>query len=175
VSNNRLSAPGVPAVCCQGVSTRHPRFCFAKNARLPSIPAQRSSRRRSIPMLRNEDPSDNSQTKNSSYILHNPIQFRHSDFCRTLPQTFRELRSAVSVERSGKRKPLAEASKMSNQPMGVRAPDSMTPSSLAIDPVLDLSLSSLADTPYSMELNLVKTLDDLINVWCERRALRPLA
>jgi hypothetical protein len=64
---------------------------------------------------------------------------------------------------------------MSNQPMGVRAPDSMTPSSLATDPVLDLSLSSLADTPYSMELNLVKTLDDLINVWCERRALRPLA
>jgi hypothetical protein len=64
---------------------------------------------------------------------------------------------------------------MSNQPMGVRAPDSMTPSSLATDPVLDLSLSSLADTPYSMELNPCKTLDDLINIWCERRALRPLA
>ena len=64
---------------------------------------------------------------------------------------------------------------MSNQPMGVRAPDSMTPSSLAIDPVRDFSLSPLADTPYLMELNPCKTLDDLINVWCERRALRPLA
>jgi hypothetical protein len=59
--------------------------------------------------------------------------------------------------------------------MRVRAPDSMISSNLAIDPVLDLSLSSLADTPYSMELNLFKTLDDLINIWCQRRALRPLA
>jgi hypothetical protein len=64
---------------------------------------------------------------------------------------------------------------MSNQPMRVRAPDSMTPSDLAINRVIDLSLSSLANTPHSMELNLFKTLDDLINVWCERRALRPLA
>jgi hypothetical protein len=59
--------------------------------------------------------------------------------------------------------------------MGVRAPDSMTQSNLAIDPVRDFSLSSLADTPYLMELNLFKTLDDLINIWCERRALLPLA
>ena len=59
--------------------------------------------------------------------------------------------------------------------MGVRAPDSMTPSNLAIDPVRDFSLSPLADTPYLMELNPFKTLDDLINIWCERRALRPLA
>lgn len=58
---------------------------------------------------------------------------------------------------------------MSNQPMGVRAPDSMTPSNLATDPVRDFSLSSLADTPYLMELNPCKTLDDLINIWCERR------
>jgi hypothetical protein len=64
---------------------------------------------------------------------------------------------------------------MSNQPMGVRAPDSMTPSNLATDPVRDFSLSSLADTPYLMELNPCKTLDDLINIWCERRGLRPLA
>ncbi len=72
-------------------------------------------------------------------------------------------------------KALAEASKMFNQPMGVRASSSMTQSNLAIDPVRDFSLSSLADTPYLMELNLFKTLDDLINIWCERRALRPLA
>jgi hypothetical protein len=64
---------------------------------------------------------------------------------------------------------------MSNQPMEVRTPGSTTQSKLAIDPVRDLSLFSLADTPYSMELNLFKTLDHLINIWCERRALRPLA
>ena len=64
---------------------------------------------------------------------------------------------------------------MSNQPMGVRAPDSMTPSNLAIDPVRGSSLSSLDDIPHSMEFNLFKTLDGLINGWCERRALRPLA
>ena len=43
-----------------------------------------------VDCLRNEDLSDNSQIKNSSYILDNPIRFRHSDFCRTLSQTFRE-------------------------------------------------------------------------------------
>jgi hypothetical protein len=43
-----------------------------------------------VDCLRNEDLSDNSQIKNSSYILANPIRFRHSDFCRTLSQTFRE-------------------------------------------------------------------------------------
>ena len=59
--------------------------------------------------------------------------------------------------------------------MEVTAPDSMTASNLAIDSVRDLSLSSLADTPYSMELNLFKTLGGLIKGWCERQALRPLA
>lgn len=58
--------------------------------------------------------------------------------------------------------------------MRVRARDSTTPSNLAIDPVIG-SLSSLADTQYSMESNLFKTLDDLINIWCQRRALLPLA
>ena len=43
-----------------------------------------------VDCLRNEDLSDNSQIKNSSYILANPIRFRPSDFCRTLSQTFRE-------------------------------------------------------------------------------------
>jgi hypothetical protein len=51
----------------------------------------------------------------------------------------------------------------------------MTASNFAIEPVRGSSLSSLADTPYSMELNLFETLDGLINGWCERRALRPLA
>src|SRR4029077_17145523 len=72
-------------------------------------------------------------------------------------------------------KAVSEASKMSNQPLRVRAPCSIPPTNLAIDAVLDLSLSSLTDTPDSMELNLFKTLDDLINIWCQRRALRPLA
>src|SRR4030095_9993726 len=75
----------------------------------------------------------------------------------------------------GEVKALSETSKMSSQPMGVTTSDPMTPSNLAIDSVRDLALSSLADTPYSMELNLFKTLDHLINIWCERRALRPLA
>ena len=64
---------------------------------------------------------------------------------------------------------------MSSQPMGVTVPDLMSASNLAIDSVRDLSLSSLADTPYSIEVDLFKTLDGLINGWCERRALRPLA
>jgi hypothetical protein len=46
---------------------------------------------------------------------------------------------------------------------------------LAIDAVRRSSPSSLADIPHSMEFNLVKALDGLINGWCERRALRPLA
>src|SRR4026209_1495198 len=50
----------------------------------------------------------------------------------------------------------------------------MTASNLAIDPVRGSSLSSLDDIPHSMEFNLFKTLDGLINGWCERRALRPL-
>jgi hypothetical protein len=51
----------------------------------------------------------------------------------------------------------------------------MTASNLAIDPVGGSSLSSIDDIPHSMEFNLFKTLDGLINGWCERRALRPLA
>jgi hypothetical protein len=51
----------------------------------------------------------------------------------------------------------------------------MTASNLAIDPVRGSSLSSIDDIPHSMEFNLLKTLDGLINGWCERRALRPLA
>ena len=35
--------------------------------------------------------------------------------------------------------------------------------------------SSWADIPDSMEFNLFKTLDSLINGWCEHRALYPLA
>ena len=51
----------------------------------------------------------------------------------------------------------------------------MTASNLAIEPVRGSSPSSLDSIPQSMEFNLFKTLDGLINVWCERRALRPLA
>jgi hypothetical protein len=51
----------------------------------------------------------------------------------------------------------------------------MTASNLAIEPVRGSSLSSLDDIPHSMEFNLFKTLDGLVNGWCERRALRPLA
>jgi hypothetical protein len=48
----------------------------------------------------------------------------------------------------------------------------MTASNLAINPVRGSSLSSLADIHHSMEFNFFKTLDGLINGWCERRALR---
>ena len=51
----------------------------------------------------------------------------------------------------------------------------MTANNLAIEAVCDSSLSSLDDIPHSMEFHLFKTLDRLINGWCERRALRPLA
>ena len=51
----------------------------------------------------------------------------------------------------------------------------MTASNLAIESVRGSSLSSLDGIPQSMEFNLFKTLDGLINGWCERRALRPLA
>jgi hypothetical protein len=51
----------------------------------------------------------------------------------------------------------------------------MTASNLAIEAVRGSSLSSLDGIPQSMEFNLFKTLDGLINGWCERRALRPLA
>jgi hypothetical protein len=50
----------------------------------------------------------------------------------------------------------------------------MKAENLAIDAVRGSSLSSLADIPHSVEFNLSKTLDGLINGWCERRALRPL-
>ena len=51
----------------------------------------------------------------------------------------------------------------------------MTANNLAIEAVCDSSLSSLDGIPQSMEFNLFKTLDSLIDGWCERRALRPLA
>ena len=50
----------------------------------------------------------------------------------------------------------------------------MKAENLAIDAIRGSSLSSLADLPHSMEFNLFKTLDGLINGWCERCALRPL-
>ena len=50
----------------------------------------------------------------------------------------------------------------------------MKADNLAIDVIRGSSLSSLADIPHSIESNLFKTLDGLINGWCERRALRPL-
>ena len=50
----------------------------------------------------------------------------------------------------------------------------MKAENLAIDAIRDSALSSLADIPHSMEFNLFKILDDLINGWCERRELRPL-
>ena len=51
----------------------------------------------------------------------------------------------------------------------------MKAENLAIDAVRRSSPFSLVDTPQSLEFNLFKTLDGLINGWCERRALRPLA
>ena len=50
----------------------------------------------------------------------------------------------------------------------------MKAENLAIDAIRGSSLSSLADIPHSMEFNLFKTLDGLINGWCERRELRPI-
>ena len=50
----------------------------------------------------------------------------------------------------------------------------MKAENLTIDAIRGSSLSSLADIPHSMEFNLFKTLNGLINAWCERRALRPL-
>jgi len=72
-----------------------------------------------------------------------------------------ELSFAVTVERS-------------ESPIG-GAPDPMTASNLAIESVRGSSLSSLDGIPQSMELKLLTTLDGLINSWCERRVLRPLA
>jgi hypothetical protein len=50
----------------------------------------------------------------------------------------------------------------------------MKAKNLAIDAIRGSSLSSLADIPHSMEFNLFKTLDGLINGWSERGELRPL-
>ena len=50
----------------------------------------------------------------------------------------------------------------------------MKAENLAIDAIRGSSLSSLTDIPHLIEFNLFETLDDLINGWCERRALRPL-
>jgi len=50
----------------------------------------------------------------------------------------------------------------------------MNTENLAIDAIRESSFSSLTDIPHSVEFNLLKTLDGLINGWCERRALRPL-
>ena len=51
----------------------------------------------------------------------------------------------------------------------------MTAKTLPSRPYRGSSLSSLDGIPQSMEFNLFKTLDGLIDGWCERRALRPLA
>jgi len=45
---------------------------------------------------------------------------------------------------------------------------------LAINAVRRSPPASLADISHSVEFNLFKTLDCLINGWCERRALHPL-
>ena len=50
----------------------------------------------------------------------------------------------------------------------------MKAENLAIDAIRGSSLSPLADIPHSMEFNLFKTLDGLIDGWRERRELRPL-
>src|SRR5215813_1607989 len=51
----------------------------------------------------------------------------------------------------------------------------MIASKLAVEQVRGLSFSFLDDISHSIEPDLGKTLDRLINGWCERRALRPLA
>jgi hypothetical protein len=50
----------------------------------------------------------------------------------------------------------------------------MTVSNLTVETARGSSLSSLDGIPQSMEFNLFKTLDGLINGWCERRELRPI-
>ena len=50
----------------------------------------------------------------------------------------------------------------------------MKAENLAIDAIRGSSLSSLGDIPHSMEFNLFKTLDGLIDGWRERRELRPI-
>ena len=44
-----------------------------------------------------------------------------------------------------------------------------------VDAADDPSLFALDDIPSSMDFDLFKTLDRLIDAWCERRALRPLS
>jgi len=58
--------------------------------------------------------------------------------------------------------------------VGSESPYYMKAENLTIDAIRDSALSSLADIPHSMEFNLSKTLDGLIDGWCERRELRPL-
>ena len=50
----------------------------------------------------------------------------------------------------------------------------MKADNLAIDAIRGSSLSSLGDIPHSVEFSLFKTLDGLIDGWCERRELRPI-
>jgi hypothetical protein len=51
----------------------------------------------------------------------------------------------------------------------------MIGNNVAADAMDDPSLFALDDIPSLMEFDLFKTLDRLIDAWCERRALRPLA
>lgn len=51
----------------------------------------------------------------------------------------------------------------------------MIASNLSVEEARDLSFSFLDDISHSIEPDLGKTLDRLINAWCDRRALRPLA
>jgi len=50
----------------------------------------------------------------------------------------------------------------------------MIANNLAVEQVRDLSFPFLDDISHSIEPDFGKTLDHLINAWCERRALRPL-
>ena len=51
----------------------------------------------------------------------------------------------------------------------------MIASNLAVETVRGSSLTFVDDISHSIEPDLVKTLDGLMDAWCERRALRPLA
>lgn len=51
----------------------------------------------------------------------------------------------------------------------------MIASNVSVDAIDDPSLFALNEIPSSMDFDLFKALDRLIDAWCERRALRPLA
>src|ERR1044072_6064984 len=51
----------------------------------------------------------------------------------------------------------------------------MIGNNVAVDATDDPSLFALEDIPSSMNFDLFTTLGRLIDAWCERRALRPLA